>query len=126
MPPTSTAISVMPIVDPHVEESPQHRPLHRLRDPDDLRVVGANREAKKGVAMIAWPQIVALRTIATHPLHNLPGGRIRVAKFDPAVLRGSVVVFGDGPMTPDSSESISGDRHDVEVNGRCVGSDDRC
>src|ERR1700679_2017439 len=118
---TSTAISVVPVVDPHVEESPQHRPLHWLRDPDDLRVVSANRETEPGVAVITRSKVVALSPFATHLRHDVCSRRIRIAEFNPAMLVGAVVVFGDGPMTPDSSESISGDRHDVEVNGRCVG-----
>ena len=64
-------------------------------------MVSANRETKQGVAMIARPQIVALSTFATHPLHNVPGGRVRIAELDPAMLMSAMVVFGDGPMTSD-------------------------
>src|ERR1700679_2438228 len=108
---TSTAISGVPVVDPHVEESPQHRPLHWLRDPDDLRMMSANREAEQGVAVVACPQIVALSPFATHSRHDVCSRRIRVAEFDPAVWMGAVVVFGDGPMTPNTGERVSGERH---------------
>src|ERR1700679_814271 len=124
---TSAAISIVPIVDPHIEESSKHRPLHWLRDPDDLRVVSANREAKQGVAVVAWSKIVVLCTIVTHSLHNVPGGRVRVAELDSAMLMGSVVVFGNGPMTPNSGESVARDRHDRDANRwEMCGGDDRC
>src|SRR6202789_2907800 len=113
---TSTAISGVPVVDPHVEESPQHRPLHWLRDPDDLRMMSANREAEQSVAVVACPQIVALSPFATHSRHDVCSRRIRVAELDSAMLMGSMVVFGDGPMTPNSGESVARDRHDRDVN----------
>src|ERR1700679_3272858 len=109
---TSTAISVVPVVDPHVEESPQHRPLHWLQDPDDLRVVSANRETEQGVAVITRSKVVALSPFATHSRHNVCSRRIRIAEFDPAMLVGAVVVFGNGPMTSNGSKGVSGDRHD--------------
>src|ERR1700679_909370 len=108
----SAAIRIVPIVDPHIEESSKHRPLHWLRDPHDLRVVSANREAKQGVAVITRSKVVALSPFATHSRHDVCSRRIRIAEFDPAMLVGAVVVFGDGPMTSNGSKGVSGDRHD--------------
>src|ERR1700679_3057889 len=123
----SAAIRIMPIVDPHIEESSKHRPLHWLRDPHDLRMVSANREAKQGVAVITRSKVVALSPFATHLRHDVCSRRIRIAEFDPAVWRGGVVVFGDGPMTPNSGKHVSGDRRDREENRwQMCGSGDRC
>src|ERR1700679_2221566 len=123
---TSTAISVVPVVDPHVEESPQHRPLHWLRDPDDLRVVSANRHKEQGVAVITRSKVIALSPFVTHSRHDVCSRRIRIAEFDPAVLMSTVVVFGDGPMTSNGSKGVSGDRHDRDVNRwEMCGGDDR-
>src|SRR6202789_3129741 len=112
MTPTPTAISIMPVVDPHVEESPQHRPFHWLRDPDDLRMMGANCETEQGIAVVTRSKVIALSPFATHSRHDVCSRRIRIAEFDPAMLVGVMVVFGNGPMTPNSGECVSGDRHD--------------
>src|SRR6202789_403607 len=98
MTPTSTTIRVMPIIDPHVEESPQHRPLHWLRDLDDLRMMGANRETEQGIAVVTRPKVIAFSPFATHLRHDVCNRRIRVTEFDPAMWMGAVIVFGDGPM----------------------------
>src|SRR6202789_4180987 len=108
---TSAAISIVPIVDPHIEESLKHRSLNWLRDLDDLRMVSANRETEQGVAVITRSKVVALSPFATHSRHDVCSRRIRIAEFDPAVWMGAVVVFGDGPMTPNTGERVSGERH---------------
>jgi hypothetical protein len=102
MPSSPTAIGVVPIVDPHVEESAKYRSLHWLGDPDDLSMMGANRETKQGVAMIAWPQVVTLRTVATHPRYYVRYGQVWVAEFDPTMLVDAMIILGNGSMTPDS------------------------
>src|ERR1700679_2502038 len=114
---TSAAISIVPIVDPHVEESSKHRSLNWLRDPDDLRMVSANRETEQGVTVITRSQVVALSPFATHLRYDVCSRWIRIAEFDPAVWMGAMVVFGNGPMTPNSGECVSGDRHNREENG---------
>jgi hypothetical protein len=106
----------MPVVDSYAEESPQNMVLGWLSDPDDLRMVCANREAKQGIAVVASSQVVTLRTVATHTRHNLRDSWIRVAELDPAVLVSAMVVLGNDAMAPNGREGVSGDRHDREEN----------
>ena len=99
MPSPSTAIRVVPVVYPNVQESSHDWSLDCVSDSSHLRIVRANREAEKSVAMVAFVESIALCPLLVHPGRDLRSEWVRVPELHPAVRMGAPVVFGDSPMT---------------------------